>query len=116
MTKYLHNSTFGTWGEQRARAFLVEKGWPILATNFRFSHGEIDIVAQDGEVIVFVEVKTRSTDEFGHPSQAVTHKKLQSLTQTAIAFLKQRHLTNDFRFDIISVLPDQIEHFENVTL
>lgn len=65
--------------------------------------------------IVFVEVKTRSSASFGDPSLAVGRLKLRSLAQAARNWVLKRKLANDYRFDIISVLPDQIEHLENVT-
>lgn len=72
----------------------------------------LDTVRQE---IVFVEVKTRKSTVFGHPSQAVNDKKLRSLKKVAYMWLKKSNLAKDFRFDIISVLPGKIEHFENIT-
>lgn len=95
----------------------------MLATNLgvgrglSFNSGEVDIIAYDPETddVVFVEVKTRSSSEFGHPSQAVSYRKHKAMMRVAQAFLRARDLENDYRFDIICVLPRQIEHFKNIT-
>ncbi len=65
--------------------------------------------------IVFVEVKTCSSDSYGHPSQRVDHKKIASLNKFAWVYLKTKRLEQDFRFDIMTVSPNGIEHFENIT-
>lgn len=106
----------GKAGEQRAVEFLLNKGYVILATNFKLKFGEIDVIAQDGDEIVFVEVKTR-TESYGiHPSEAVDYKKLERIFQTGQYFLEWKNLNNDFRCDILTLMPESIEHFENVTL
>lgn len=106
----------GDTGERKAVYFLENKGYQILTTNFRTVFGEIDIVALDGEEIVFVEVKTRITDYFGDPSLAVDAKKIDRIVNSAQLFLKQTKLTNNYRFDVISIVPGKIEHFINVTM
>lgn len=110
------NQVSGQRGESLAAEFLVKKHFHILDKNFRTPQGEIDIIAQDGNVIVFVEVKYRGTDEFGHPSIAVTDQKIQKITRAAEQYLQEKNLDADFRFDIISIFPSSIEHFENVTM
>lgn len=82
-----------------------------------FKQCELDLVAldQNHQEIVFVEVKTRQSESFGHPSEAVTPKKLRSVRQAAKAYLASKGLRNCYRFDIISVTPAGVEHFENVT-
>lgn len=106
----------GAAGEQRAVSFLVEHNFTVLDTNVRIGTHEVDIIATDatGE-LVFVEVKTRSTSQFGHPSVAVTPLKIKSLQQVARAYLREHPGYDSYRFDVISVLPDEIEHFQNVT-
>ncbi|HEV6952186.1 MAG TPA: YraN family protein [Promicromonospora sp.] len=66
----------GRYGEQVARRHLEERGWTVLDTNWRGADGELDIVAVDGDVLVVVEVKTRSGHGYGHPAEAVTARKL----------------------------------------
>lgn len=100
-----------------AVVFLKNKKYQILATNVRSKNYELDIVALDTALreIVFIEVKTRSSEFFGLPTQAVGYKKFKSLRIAAFAYLQAQQLDNSFRFDIISVLPGKIEHYENVT-
>lgn len=69
----MHNKRLGAKGEAQARSYLRLHGWKILKKNFKSPFGEIDIIARKGEVIAFIEVKTRLTDNFGAPSQAVTN-------------------------------------------
>ena len=111
-----HNQTFGSFGENLAANFLLKKKYRILDRNFRSSAGEIDIIAEKNGVIVFIEVKTRSSEAYGEPSQAVNHKKLTRMAQGAMEFLHDHKIRADFRFDIITVLGTSIQHFENVTL
>ena len=110
----------GARGEEVAARFLRRLGYRILARQAREEHGELDLIALDGRVIVFVEVKTRSSAEVGHPAEAVDLRKQQRMTRAALAFLrKHRLLENPVRFDVIAVLwPDgvkhpQIEHFRH---
>ena len=65
--------------------------------------------------LVFIEVKTRTDQAFGTPDEAVDHKKLRSLEKIAAIYRRTKHLTTDYRFDIITVLPGRIEHYQNVT-
>ncbi len=68
-----------------------------------------------GETLIFCEVKSRSTSFFGDPSRAVSTKKLKSMQVVAREYLRTHHWVGEYRFDVIAVLPDEIEHFENVT-
>lgn len=108
----------GNRGENAACKFLRQQGYRILARNCRSHWGEIDIIARDGDWIVFVEVKTRSSQAAGHPTEAVTKRKQTQLTRLALAWLKQRKLLDHrARFDVVSIIwPDTsgapvIEHF-----
>ncbi len=107
----------GSQGESSAVKYLQDIGYQILETNLRVNNSEIDIVALDTELdeLVFFEVKTRSQPFYGNPSQAVGRDKLKSMQYVASVFRRERHLDKDYRFDIISILPGEIEHFENVT-
>jgi putative endonuclease len=115
--KNQHNFRLGEIGEQKAKAFLMKKGYQILDKNSRFKNFEVDIVALDRKYseIVFVEVKTRFNLNYGNPSLAVNKKKLSSLNKAALFYLKNNKIKNNYRFDIISVTPNKIEHFENVS-
>ena len=107
----------GKHGEQQAAAFLTAKNYQILQKNFRALRKEIDLIAldQSTQEIVFVEVKTRSSGNYGHPSLAVNQAKLKNIFLAAQIFLQDSGLDNDYRFDIISILPSKVEHFKNIT-
>ena len=85
MTGY--NKESGRNGEDLAVDFLIQKGYRILQRNFRFEHGEIDIVADDRGVLVFVEVKARRTKQFGEPEEAVSIRKRKQIRKTALGYL-----------------------------
>jgi putative endonuclease len=98
-------SALGTQGETLALDFLKKKGLRILARNYRFGKKEIDIIAQERGTVCFIEVKTRSSQEFGLPQEALTYRKIQHLTQLALGYIKRYKLSKcDFRFDVVSVL------------
>ena len=113
----LASNQIGAAGEKRAASFLIEHGYVVIATNITCGRYEIDIVALDHRTneIVFCEVKTRSSNYFGEPSAAVTQKKLAALRIVARAYLRKYPRYVRYRYDIISVLPDTIDQFENVT-
>lgn len=112
----------GKWGESIAAGFLVDKGYSLVMTNFRCPEGEIDLVMQKDDDLVFVEVKTRKNDEFGLPEDAVNDEKLDHL-EAAVGYYLQLHpeFENNWRLDVISVLGSPsgktpiINWFENVT-
>ncbi len=109
----------GKKGEEKAEKFLKRKGYRILERNFRIKGGEIDIVAEKGGEIVFVEVRTRSSDDFMSPVESLTPAKREKLRRAAEVFLISRGLElNPCRFDFVSIVKDgsryKIEHLENV--
>jgi putative endonuclease len=110
----------GDRGERAARRYLRRLGYSILARDWRSRLGQIDLVALDGDVVVFVEVKTRSGTEAGLPAEAVTPAKQRQLSRLALQFLKRYHLLDkSARFDVLAVTwpPGQrsprIEHIRN---
>ena len=106
-----NHRTIGDSHEEEALRFLQKKGYTILERNFRSRWGEIDIIARDGEYIVFVEVKYRESTAFGFPFEAVIQRKQQRIIKTAIDYIKQHSLVGkDMRFDVISICPGSIEH------
>ena len=113
-----HNDT-GAKGEELASNFLIEKGFTILAKNWRFRNAEIDIVAQKNNFISIVEVKTRSSNAFGEPSTFVNKQKQKLLIQASEWFCEQRNIDDaEINFDIISIIlkkdnTHSIEHIEN---
>lgn len=94
----------GNKGEEIAIRFLKSKGYKILIRNFLTPFGEADIVAKDGDSIVFVEVKTRSSDTFGQPFEAVNYRKQERLRRIALYYLKKNSEDLDVRFDVVSIM------------
>lgn len=110
----------GDRGERAAERFLRRQGYRILARQHSSRFGEIDIIARDGEWIVFVEVKTRRSGAAGLPVEAVDARKQRQMTRAALAWLKRHRLLHwRSRFDVVGVLwPDgqrqpQIDHIRN---
>lgn len=97
-----HND-LGKVGEELAEKYLVEKGFFILHRNWRHSHYEIDIVALKDETPHFVEVKLRSSKQFGMPEESVNRKKLRDLLKAADEYLFRNPQYSDFRLDILSI-------------
>ena len=110
-------SEFGKFGEDLACAELQRLGYVILDRRFRTRLGEIDIVAKDGAVVVFVEVKARLDGSFGDPLEAVTWQKRHRLGRMAQAYLYQKHLGDaPCRFDVVAIVehPDSARAIELV--
>jgi putative endonuclease len=111
--------TLGQRGEAAAARYLRRLGYTIVASGQRMRRGEIDLVAVDGRTLVFVEVKTRTSDQAGQPAEAVDEAKQRRLTRLALAYLRRHDLLDcPVRFDVVAVTwPDrqrspQIEHFK----
>lgn len=109
-----HND-FGKIAEDLAAEYLQKNGYKVVTRNFRFQKAEIDIIAEKENLIIIVEVKARSTDAFILPQEAVTKTKIRSIVSAANHYLEEFNRSNEVRFDIISVLPDErknliIEH------
>ncbi len=98
-----HNE-LGKEGEQRALQMLKAKGYTILETNWRNYKVEVDIIATDKDELVIVEVKTRSTDYFGDPEDAVGQAKARNLIRAAEAYIELKDVDMDVRFDIVSII------------
>ena len=95
---------FGRKAEAMAVKFLLENGYAILDKNYRKSFGEIDIIAQDGDVLCFIEVKAREGDLYGHPFEAVTISKQKTIRKVAQMYLMESELGEQFlRFDVIGI-------------
>lgn len=112
--------SLGRWGEKLAADFLVEHGYIVLEKNVRTPYGELDLITRQGEVIVFVEVKTRSSSVFGYPEEAITNKKRAHLLESAQTYLLDHpELDGDWRIDVIAIKhhleqdKPEITHFEN---
>jgi len=96
--------TLGKLGEYLARERLKDLGYRILKTNYRCSLGEVDLVARDGDVLVFVEIKTRKNKSLGQIKEAVNRRKQTQLSKVALAYLKSNNLWGSkARFDVVSI-------------
>jgi putative endonuclease len=94
----------GRQGEELAAAHLAREGYQIIARNYRCPFGEIDIIAREGKTLVFVEVKSRRSDSYGDPQQAVDRRKQKKISKIALHYLSQHHLANHpARFDVVAV-------------
>ena len=107
------SSALGAKGERIAEAHLRSKGMKIIERNFRRRFGEIDLIARDGDAVVFVEVKYRSGAAFGLAQEAVGAAKRRKIIAAARAYLQTRDLDCPARFDVVAVSGDRIEHFES---
>ncbi|GAA1950481.1 YraN family protein [Agromyces allii] len=116
-----HNAELGRRGEQLAVDHLESRGLRVIDRNWRCAHGEIDIIARDGDATVFIEVKTRTSHDYGHPFQAITPVKLARLRRLAVAWCETTDAAAArIRIDAVAVLaPDEapalIEHLEGIS-
>lgn len=114
MKKALKTLEKGFFYENQAKAFLQENGYEILAQNYRFGKGEIDIIVQKEGWLVFVEVRYRKNADFGYPEQSISEKKKNLLRQTAENFIFEKNWQGNIRFDIVAILENgEIEHFQD---
>ncbi len=115
----LVSKSLGRRGEDAAERYLRKLGYIILARGHKDHIGELDLIAVDGRTLVFVEVKTRTTHDAGHPADAVDEAKQERLTRLALSYMKRHDLLEcQARFDVVAVTwPDRgrsiIEHFQN---
>ncbi|HSI90333.1 MAG TPA: YraN family protein [Adhaeribacter sp.] len=97
-----HNK-LGASGEAAAASYLKTKGFTILACNYRYKKAEVDIIASHGKLLVFAEIKTRSSEKFGFPEDFVSDRKIALLLMAAEEYIYQTNWLHDIRFDILSV-------------
>lgn len=114
-----HND-LGKKGEALATCYLKEKGYAIIAQNWFYEKYEIDIIADNDEYIIFVEVKTRLSDRWGNPEEAVSESKIKRIVEAADFYVIENDIDKPVRFDVIAIMwtggkPD-IEHFEDAFL
>lgn len=114
-----HNE-LGKKGEDLAVQLLRKKGYQILATNYTFNKFEVDIIARKNNILVAVEVKTRSTPEFGNPQDFVKPKQIKRLVATIDHYVNENKLDVNVRFDIVAIIKNklgtEIEHLEEAFL
>ena len=119
MEGHKNKVTLGKAGEDAAIRYLEKKGYKIVERGFRLLRGEIDILAYDRATLVFVEVKTRTSQAFGFPEESVTPAKQAQIRRIAQGYLAKHHLDHvNCRFDVLSVMMGGdrrviIRHFEN---
>ncbi len=107
----------GDFGEKIADSYLRKENYKILERNFRSKHGEIDIIAQDKDTLVFVEVKTRLGDKFGYPQEAVNQWKLKTIEKVGQYFrLFHPNLPEAERIDVIAITADPYGRVEKIEL
>lgn len=118
-----HRRRLGQWGEDMAATQLQADGYVILERNWRCSIGEIDIVARDGEVLVFAEVKTRQSRTFGMPEESITPRKGQRLIDLGVQYCTDHELDDvEWRIDIVAIEIDKdgmllrCEHIPNAVM
>lgn len=112
------NHIKGRRAEDLALEFLIKRGYEILETNWRFKKAELDIIAKFRDVLIFIEVKSRSTSEFGSPELGVTPKKKAMLIAGATSYMDSIDYNWEIQFDIISIVYTskdkfEIEHYED---
>ena len=111
-----HNE-LGKKGEQLAVDFLLKKGYAIVERNYRFQKAEVDIIAKQGGTLAIVEVKTRSSKDFGNPQDFVKPNQIQRLVKAVDEYVTSNNLDVEVRFDIIAIVKSgkqfEVEHLEN---
>lgn len=115
------SNELGAWGEEKAVRFLKQQGYAVVARNFHSRFGEIDLIAEKGDYLVFVEVRLRKSTHFGRPEETVDYRKQQKLRMTAEYFLQQWPTEKQPRFDIVALyakdgmdtVPLPVRHIKN---
>ena len=110
-----NNREVGTLYEHRAAEYLKKEGYELICCNFRCRLGEIDLIAREGDTLVFVEVKYRSRTEYGAPSDAVNHKKQERISNAASYYVYKNfgNTPVSCRFDVISIQNNEITLYRN---
>ena len=111
----------GQFGEAETAKYLRKRGYTVLAQGYRCRFGEVDLIARDGELLCFVEVKLRSPGSYGLPREAVDRRKQEKLRKTALFYLSERETDAPVRFDVAEVYvtekdtpkAERIEYIEN---
>lgn len=114
----------GNFGQKQAKDFLIKRGFQVVSENYCIRGGELDLIAIKDNEIVFVEVKTRTSDQFGNPEDSISRYQQKAINRTIRVFLHKKYLYRDYypRFDIISVVIDKdskkvfIKHFQDIIL
>lgn len=110
-----NNAQTGREGETAAANYLIKKGYRILEKNYRYKRSEIDIIALKEKLLVFVEVKTKTTVAFGYPEDAVNYNKIKKVLEGADHYIYEKDWCLNIRFDVIAInrSTKEIKHFED---
>ncbi len=105
----------GKWGESLALDYLLREGLKVVATNWRYKRAEIDIIAMENDILVFIEVKTRAYDDFGKPELMVNKRKQILIIDAAMAYMRSIGHEWEIRFDIIAILgtPESVKEMKH---
>lgn len=111
----MNKRRLGTQYEEKAESYLRENGYRVLEKNFSYRGGEIDIIAQKGNYLCFIEVKYRSSNAYGTPLEAVDLRKQNTIKRTALYYFMKHHLNDGVpcRFDVIAFEGEKLIHLEN---
>ncbi len=110
----MNNKIKGAIGESKAIEYVKKLGYKIIEKNFTTKIGEIDIIAQDKNYMVFIEVKSRTSLKFGRPSEAVNYHKQNKIKQVALLYMqKLKNFKGFFRFDVLEILDNEINYIIN---
>ena len=115
MQNKVNKRALGSEKEQVAAALLEQQGYQILRMNYRCKTGEVDLIAQHGEYLVFVEVKYRKNDRSGSPEESVTPSKQRKISKVCAWYLRENHLSLDTpcRFDVVAVSQEEVRIYQN---
>jgi putative endonuclease len=112
----------GRLGEDLAKKYLIQKGYRFITANYKIPQGEVDLIFEKNEIIYFIEVKTRTNQNFGFPEEAVDEKKLERMSQAIWHFLDLYQIKLEWQIDVVSVIIDyphhsvRINHCDNINL
>ena len=112
----MNNKEVGNIGELLAGKYLIERNYEILENNYRNLYGEIDIIAKKDDVIIFIEVKSRNSNKYGYPREAVNNVKIEKIYNTSLVYISKNNFSDiQFRYDVIEVYlnKNEINHIEN---
>lgn len=113
----VNNKDLGNFGESIACDYLITQGYHIIQRNYSCKVGELDIIASDCDTLVFVEVKTRTSDKFGMPSESVSYSKQKKIAKTALCYIAYKKLFEYMsRFDVIEVIVNEEQGTHQVNL
>lgn len=115
------SNALGAWGEQKAAEYLARKGFTLVTRNYHSRYGEIDLIMEDAQYLVFVEVKLRKSSRYGTPAESVTRSKQEKLRNTALMYLQSHATDKQPRFDVVELYaprgmdtyPVPVHHIEN---